>query len=72
LVYGPIWISVIGMMSVFSVYMLIKIKNITGEASYSSFAEKWWGLPGKIFILILNCLSSFGSCLSYIGTFNLI
>lgn len=31
LVYGPLAISIIGLMSVFSVYMLIKVKEATGE-----------------------------------------
>lgn len=66
LVYGPLIIAFIGAMSIVSIHMLIKVKQSTGESSYYSFAEKWWGLSGKIFLLILNCLSSFGSCLTYI------
>jgi len=31
LVYGPIIISIIGAMSIFSIYMLIKVKQFTGE-----------------------------------------
>jgi hypothetical protein len=70
LIYGPIAIFIVGCLSLFSVYMLIKVKQHTGGNSYSMFAHKWWGMKGKVFIIILSMISSLGSCLSYISKYS--
>lgn len=40
------------------------------KRSYTYFALRWFGMKGKITLLILNFIYSFGSCVSYISKFS--
>ena len=60
------FIFLVAIICVISTKYVLRIYEITGEKAYIAFAFKWWGNKGKIVILILNFLNSFGYCLSYV------
>ena len=70
LIWGPITICLIAVMSLISLNLVLEVNRITGQRSYLIFSEMIVGHFGSFVILICQFMSSFGGCLSYIVIFN--
>ena len=70
LIWGPITICFISLMSLVSLNLVLEVNRMSGMRSYLLFSEEIFGHFGSIFILMCQFMSSFGGCLSYIVIFN--
>ena len=70
LIWGPITICIIALMSLMSLNLILEVNRMTGIRSYLIFSEEIFGHFGSIIILMCQFMSSFGGCLSYIVMFN--
>ena len=70
LIWGPITICLIAIMSLISLNLILEVNKMTGQRSYLIFSEMLFGHLGSIFILLCQFMSAFGGCLSYIVIFN--
>ena len=70
LIWGPITICIIALMSLISLHLILEVNRITGQRSYLIFSEMIVGHFGSFIILICQFMSAFGGCLSYIVIFN--
>ena len=70
LIWGPITICLIAVMSLISLHLVLEVNRITGQRSYLIFSEMIVGHFGSFIILICQFMSAFGGCLSYIVIFN--
>ena len=70
LIWGPITICVIALMSLLSLNLILEVNRMTGIRSYLIFSEEIFGHFGSILILICQFMSAFGGCLSFIVIFN--
>ncbi|MCQ2817745.1 MAG: hypothetical protein MJ252_10815 [archaeon] len=66
---APMAIVCVSLISFYSVYLLVKVKKFTNLRNYMNMAEKTFGLPGKLIMLIINFLTAYGHCLCYIIIF---
>ena len=70
LIWGPITICLIAIMSLISLNLILEVNRMTGIRSYLIFSEEIFGHFGSIIILICQFMSAFGGCLSFIVIFN--
>ncbi len=70
LIWGPITICLIAIMSLISLNLILEVNKMTGQRSYLIFSEMLFGHLGSIFVLLCQFMSAFGGCLSYIVIFN--
>ena len=70
LIFGPIAICTIALMSLVSLALILEVNQMTGQRSYLIFSEMLFGHFGSIIILIFQFMSAFGGCLSFIVIFN--
>ena len=70
LIWGPITICIIALMSLISLHLILEVNRITGQRSYLIFSEMIVGHFGSFIILICQFMSAFGGCLSFIVIFN--
>ena len=70
LIWGPITICSIAIMSLISLNLILEVNKITGFRSYLLFSEIIFGHFGGVIILICQFMSAFGGCLSFIVIFN--
>jgi amino acid permease len=70
LIWGPITICSIAIMSLISLNLILEVNKITGFRSYLLFSEIIFGHFGSVIILICQFMSAFGGCLSFIVIFN--
>ena len=60
--WGPLTLVSISLLSLLSLHILLEVHKRTGERNYLIFSEKSFGKFGKISILVINFISSYGSC----------
>ena len=70
LIWGPITICIIALMSLISLNLILEVNKMTGQRSYLIFSEMIFGHFGSVIILICQFMSAFGGCLSFIVIFN--
>jgi len=70
LIFGPIAICTIALMSLISLNLILEVNQMTGQRSYLIFSEMLFGHFGSVIILICQFMSAFGGCLSFIVIFN--
>ena len=70
LIFGPIAICTIALMSLVSLDLILEVNRMTGQRSYLIFSEMLFGHFGSVIILICQFMSAFGGCLSFIVIFN--
>lgn len=70
LIWGPITICLIALMSLVSLNLILEVNKVTGQRSYLIFSEMVFGHFGSVIILICQFMSAFGGCLSFIVIFN--
>ena len=70
LIWGPITICLVAIMSLISLNLILEVNKITGFRSYLLFSEIIFGHFGGVIILICQFMSAFGGCLSFIVIFN--
>ena len=70
LIWGPVTICIIALMSLLSLNLILEVNRMTGIRSYLIFSEEIFGHFGSIIILICQFMSAFGGCLSFIVIFN--
>ena len=70
LIWGPITICLIALMSLISLNLILEVNKMTGQRSYLIFSEMIFGHTGSVIILICQFMSAFGGCLSFIVIFN--
>ena len=70
LIWGPITICLIALMSLGSLILILEVNKMTGQRSYLIFSEMVFGHLGSVIILICQFMSAFGGCLSFIVIFN--
>lgn len=70
LIWGPITICLIAIMSLISLNLILEVNRMTGFRSYLLFSEIIFGHFGSVIILICQFMSAFGGCLSFIVIFN--
>lgn len=70
LIWGPITICLIALMSLISLNLILEVNKMTGQRSYLIFSEMIFGHFGSVIILICQFMSAFGGCLSFIVIFN--
>ena len=66
LLWGSIAIISISLFSLISLHLLLVVHKKTGDRNYLIFSEKSIGKWSKFVILILNFLSAYGSCWSFV------
>ena len=66
LIWGPITICLIALMSLISLNLILEVNKMTGQRSYLIFSEMIFGHTGSVIILICQFMSAFGGCLSFI------
>ena len=70
LIWGPITICLIAIMSLISLNLILEVNKMTGQRSYLIFSEIIFGHFGSVVILICQFMSAFGGCFSFIVIFN--
>ena len=70
LIWGPITIITIAIMSLVSLNLILEVNKITGQRSYLIFSEIIFGHFGSIIILLCQFMSAFGGCLTYVVIYN--
>ena len=66
---GLIFIFFIAIVTIYSVYLLIKCQEITGKSGYSMFGKITMGPFGSFLVKIIIIINNFGLCCAYMRIF---
>ena len=69
ILFGTLFIILIGILSNFAVFLLLKAHQITKKNDYSSIAKATLGDRGFLFVNIMIILNNFGICCAYFRIF---
>ena len=69
IILGSLFIILVGILSNFAVFLLLKAHQITKKNEYSSIAKATLGEKGFLFVNIMIILNNFGICCAYFRIF---
>ena len=68
-ILGTLFITILAILTYYSVYLLLRCHEITGKSGYSMFGKVTLGNFGTMFVKIIFIINNFGLCCAYFRIF---